>query len=100
MRVLLLKASEARVPQAHTRKQRLRVVCLTDRSDVQEELSEEVIHGVALLAELEGLSFWEGKLDEEVPRCVEALHCRVEEARIPQVFQPATTENEFLEFEF
>lgn len=100
MRILLLKAPEARVPQAHTRKQRLRVVCLTDRSDVQEELSKEVIHGVALLAKLEGLSFGEGKLDEEVPRCVEALHSRVEEACIPQVFQPATTEYEFLEFDF
>ena len=74
MRVLLLKTPEARVPQAHTRKQRLWVVCLTYRSDVQEELSEKVIHGVALLAELEGLSFREGELDEEVPRCVEALH--------------------------
>jgi len=99
MSVLLLKAPEARVPQAYTRKQRLRVVCLTDRSDVQEELSEEVIHGVALLAKLEGLSFGEGKLDEEVPCCVKALHGRVEEACIPQVFKPATTEYEFLEFE-
>ena len=100
MCVLLLKAQEARVPQAHPRKQRLRVVCLTDRSDVQEKLSEEVIHGVALLAELEGLSFWERKLDEQVSCRVEALHGRVEEASITQVFQPATTEYEFLEFEF
>jgi hypothetical protein len=100
MSVLLLKASEARVPQAHPRKQRLRVVCLTDRSDVQEKLSEEVIHGVALLTEFEGLSFREGKLDEEVPRRVEALHGRVEEASITQVFQSSTTENEFLELEF
>jgi len=100
MCVLLLKAPEARVPQAHPRKQRLRVVCLTDRSDIQEKLSEEIIHGVALLAELEGLSFWEGKLDEEVPCRVEALHGRVEEASITQVFQPTTTENEFLKFEF
>lgn len=100
MRVLLLKASESRVSQAHTRKQRLWVVSLTYRSDVQEELSEEVIHGVALLAELEDLSFWKGKLDEEVPRCVEALHGRVEEACITQVFKPATTEYEFLEFDF
>ena len=100
MSVLLLKTPEARVPQAHPRKQRLRVVCLTDGSDVQEKLSEEVIHGVALLTEFEGLSFREGKLDEQVPRCVEALHGRVKEARIPQVFKPATTENEFLEFDF
>ena len=100
MCVLLLKAPEARVPQAHPRKQRLRVVCLTDRSDIQEKLSEEIIHGVALLAKLEGLSFREGKLDEEVPRRVEALHGRVEEASITQVFQPTTTENEFLKFEF
>ena len=100
MRVLLLKTPEPRVPQAHTRKQRLRVVCLADRSDVQEKLSEEVIHGVTLLAELEGLSFREGKLDEEVPRRVEALQSRVEEASITQVFQSTTTENEFLEFEF
>lgn len=100
MSVLLLKTPEARVPQAHPRKQRLRVICLTDRSDIQEKLSEEVIHGVALLAELEGLSFWEGKLDEEVPRRVEALHGRVEEASITQIFQPTTTENEFLKFEF
>ena len=91
MRLLLLKTPEARVPQAHPRKQRLRVVCLADGSDVQEKLSEEVIHGVTLLAELEGLSFWEGKLDEEVPRRVEALQSRVEEASITQVFQSTTT---------
>jgi len=100
MRVLLLKTPEPRVPQAHTRKQRLRVVCLTDRPDIQEKLSEEVIHGVTLLAELEGLSFGEGKLDEEVPCRVEALQGRVEEASITQVFQSTTTEYEFLEFEF
>lgn len=87
MCVLLLKAPEARVPQAHPRKQRLRVVCLTDRSDIQEKLSEEIIHGVALLAELEGLSFREGKLDEEVPRRVEALHGRVEEACVPKILE-------------
>ena len=100
MRVLLLKTPEPRVPQAHPRKQRLRVVCLTDRPDIQEKLSEEVIHGVTLLAELVCLSFREGKLDEEVPRRVEALQGRVEEASITQVFQSTTTENEFLEFEF
>ena len=100
MSVLLLKPPKARVPQAHTRKQRLWVVSLTDRPDVQEELSQEVIHRVALLGELEDLSFWDGKLDEEVPRCVEALQGRVEKACVAQVFQPTTTENEFLKFEF
>lgn len=56
MSVLLLKASETRIAHAHPTKESLRVISLTDTSNIHEEISQEHVHRVTYLAECELLS--------------------------------------------
>ena len=74
MSILLLKAAKPGIPDADSREQLRWIVGIAHSSDVDEEISKEMIHGIWLSLKREIISLRDHEPIDQILTRVETLH--------------------------